>query len=298
VYQGCLHGVDRVAIKCITDDTAFSFLHIPSTNTSSRKSRSSRIEFEDATPENSDSEQGDAQVLRDTHLISSKDQIYKEVSVLKSCQSQHIVSFMGAVLLPKEVRLITELMPAGDLWTALGHGATSRKVTWYHGGIFIAMDVAAGLDYLHEKRRVIHLDLKSSNILLRDAERKAGRRGYDGMYQAKISDVGLSKILPMSCEYLSSLQAGGTWNWCAPEVILNYKCTSAADMYSYGVVLWEICTGEAPIRGCMRDVRVPEECPQEISDLIHACIDWNEHSPVRDRPKASKAYAIIESLLQ
>ena len=286
VYQGCLLGVEMVAIKCITDDSAFNILRIPSEKASSKKSESSKGPDE-MTPDMS--EQGDSN--------ASNGQIYKEISVLKSCRSQYIVSFLGAIIMPKEVRLITELMPAGDLWTALGHGIHSRKVTWYSGGIFIALDVAAGLAYLHEKKRVIHLDLKSSNILLRDSYRKIGNT-YHGMYQAKISDVGLSKILPMSREYLTSLQAGGTWNWCAPEVILNYKCTAGADMYSYGVVLWEICTGEIPIRGCMRDVRVPEECPQEISDLIHACIDWNEQSPAMERPKASKAYEIIESLLR
>ena len=76
--------------------------------------------------------------------------------------------------------------------------------------------------------RVIHMDLKSSNILLRDMQRfksssdstasnteasSAGASKYTGSYQAKISDVGLSKILPMSHEYLQSMEAGGTWSW-------------------------------------------------------------------------------------
>lgn len=48
---------------------------------------------------------------------------------------------------------------------------------------------------------------------------------------------------------------GGTVNWCAPETILGQPCTVQSDMFSYGVVLWELVTGEAPVRGSMRPVR-------------------------------------------
>lgn len=48
---------------------------------------------------------------------------------------------------------------------------------------------------------------------------------------------------------------GGTVNWCAPETILGQPCTVQSDMFSYGVVLWELATGEAPVRGSMRPVR-------------------------------------------
>lgn len=92
-------------------------------------------------------------------------------------------------------------------------------------GLKIAIDIAAGLAYLH-KRRVVHLDLKSSNILLTgDVEPKA-----------KISDVGIARIMPGSQEYITG-GAGGTWHWCSPEVILGQKCTAAADIWSFGVVL-------------------------------------------------------------
>ena len=164
--------------------------------------------------------------------------------------------------------------------------------------------LAAGLNYLHEKMRVIHMDLKSSNILLREAQR-SNSGSYTGSYLAKVSDVGLSKILPTSREYLSSAETGGTWNWCAPEVIMNTKCTSAADMFSYGVVLWEICTGEIPVRGQMREVRVPEECPQRVADLIHACLssDWSvseskeSGEPKTKRPTAAECIDILGSIL-
>ncbi len=96
---------------------------------------------------------------------------------------------------------------------------------------------------------------------------------------------------------------------CAPEVILNMKCSSSADMYSYGVLLWEICTGETPIRGRMRAPRIPEECPQEVADLIGGCLwsemnlnDTNSERPwhklnVARRPTASECFDMLSAML-
>jgi serine/threonine protein kinase len=193
---------------------------------------------------------------------SPSNQVLREIALLKACRSQHVVSFMGACFLDGEVQLVTELMPAGDLWNALRKG----QVSWSRCGRQIAMDVASGLSYLHS-RRVIHLDLKSSNILLRwcgGPDESKGTSSSQGTlesevssckYQAKVSDVGLARIVPESREYISSLGGAGTWNWCAPEVILSQKCTSAADMWSFGVILWELCTQEIPVRGRMRPVK-------------------------------------------
>lgn len=75
---------------------------------------------------------------------------------------------------------------------------------------------------------------------------------------------------------------GGTWPWAAPECILGQKCGPAADIYSLGVVLWEIVTGEVPVRGMMRDIKVEDECPAEVVKLISSC--W-EVDPA-DRPTA------------
>jgi serine/threonine protein kinase len=82
---------------------------------------------------------------------------------------------------------------------------------------------------------------------------------------------------------------GGTWAWSAPECILGLKWTSAADMYSFGVVLWELATGEIPIRGDMREVNVPEECPPEVAEIMHACWRFD----VSLRPTASEILEVI-----
>ena len=75
----------------------------------------------------------------------------------------------------------------------------------------------------------------------------------------------------------------------APEMLWGSKCTEKADIYSYGIVLYEICTQEKPIRGQLRDIRVPEECPEGIRSLILECL---ETRPSR-RPTAQQ---IVERL--
>ena len=61
----------------------------------------------------------------------------------------------------------------------------------------------------------------------------------------------------------------------SPEVLLGARCTSKSDVYSYGVVLWEIVTGQVPVRGQLRDVQVPGECPDEVRRLILDCLEQN-----------------------
>ena len=56
----------------------------------------------------------------------------------------------------------------------------------------------------------------------------------------------------------------GTWAWAAPEVLLGRRSTTQADIYSFGVMMWELITGESPVRGGARDVLVPVECPLVI----------------------------------
>ncbi|KAK9830820.1 hypothetical protein WJX74_008589 [Apatococcus lobatus] len=146
------------------------------------------------------------------------------------------------------------------------HGLPLDPLGWYGRGQDIALDVAKGLHHLHS-RNLIHLDLKSSNILLRQGT-------------AKIADVGFAKILSQSVH--SQQVIGGTWAWAAPEVLLGRHSTTQADIYSFGVVMWELVTGESPVRGKARDVLVPLECPAEIKLLLNECFDTDP----RKRPTA------------
>ncbi|BDA50369.1 probable leucine-rich repeat receptor-like protein kinase PEPR2 [Coccomyxa sp. Obi] len=202
----------------------------------------------------------------------------KEMSILRACRgSRYIIPFVGASLLPGNTILAMDYMDNGNLWDALPRiGRTGKHIfQWHQRGKRVAYEVALGLHFLHELR-VVHLDLKSSNVLI----------AADGT--AKIADVGLSAQL-QNASHLSSMTVAGTWAWVAPEVILAGKVTNKADMFSFGVLLWEIITVERPAwRGNLREIRVPEEAPQEIADLVERCTGQPE-----DRPSAAEAADII-----
>jgi len=182
--------------------------------------------------------------------------------LLKALRHRNVVQFLGAYINGPAgtAMLVTELMELGDLWRALPAVDPSgvRLFPWHRRGRQTMHDIAQGLHYLHS-RRVVHFDLKSANILL-------SRSGT-----AKLADIGMARVLNKS--YLSVVSSGlGTFAWSAPEVLAGRRCTEKADIYSFGVVLWEVCTGEAPVRGDMRPLRAPEDCPAEVVELYERCV--------------------------
>lgn len=210
-----------------------------------------------------------------------KDSFIREASLLKALRHKNVVQFLGASLDGPQstALLVTELMELGDLWRALSakDSTGDRIFSWYNRGAQCMIDVANGLHYLHTKR-VVHFDLKSANILL-------SRAGT-----AKLADIGMARVLNKS--YLSVISGLGTFAWSAPEVLAGKRCTEKADIYSWGVVLWEICTGEAPARGDMRPLQAPDDCPQRIVDLYEQCVAENPD----DRPSATQVLEILNSL--
>lgn len=184
----------------------------------------------------------------------------KEIDLLRRARHPNIVQYLGAVVHDQRIMLVTEFMSGGDLWTALSRNG--NQYNWHDRGKRVALDIAQALNYLHSNSTV-HFDLKSGNCLL----------SRDGT--AKLCDVGLARILKSSHYTRVGMEA--TWSWAAPEVILGQQCTTKADVFSFGVVLWEICTGEIPVRGQMRPVSVPDECPRDIKDLMWECTDGSPH---------------------
>ncbi|KAK9785595.1 hypothetical protein WJX73_001741 [Symbiochloris irregularis] len=162
--------------------------------------------------------------------------------------------FLGVCVQGSQLCLVMQHMSGGDLWSKLENDETG-EYQWYRKGRGIALDVAKGLVFLHSKR-IAHLDLKTPNILLSNSD------------EAKISDVGLGKLI--SGPGMIATQAGSFY-WASPEQLLGQATTTMSDMFSMGTVLWEICTGEQPRQRRLRQLRVPEEAPQAVADLIQRC---------------------------
>ncbi|GAB4824618.1 hypothetical protein Ancab_007491 [Ancistrocladus abbreviatus] len=182
----------------------------------------------------------------DAGVITSKalDEFHAEIAVLSKVRHRHLVSLFGYSTEGNEKLLVYEYMPKGDLSGHLFHwkNLNLEPLPWKRR-LVIALDVARGMEYLHSlaQHSFIHRDLKSSNILL------------DDEYRAKVSDFGLVKLAPDSKKSVLTRLAG-TFGYVAPEYAVTGKITTKADVFSYGVVLMELLTGQ---------MALDEERPQE-----------------------------------
>ncbi|KAL0418574.1 UNVERIFIED_CONTAM: Mitogen-activated protein kinase kinase kinase-A [Sesamum radiatum] len=170
-----------------------------------------------------------------------------------------------------------------------GAGGTLATVTEFMANGFldhrkkliIAMDAAFGMEYLHSKN-IVHFDLKCDNLLvnLRDPQRPI----------CKVGDFGLSRIKRNT---LVSGGVRGTLPWMAPE-LLNGSTTRVSekvDVFSFGITLWEILTGEEPyanmhcgaiIGGIVKNTLrppIPEQCDPEWRKLMEQC--WSAEPEAR-----------------
>ena len=157
----------------------------------------------------------------------------------------------------------------------------------------MALDIAKGMHFMHSlKPPLMHRDLKSLNLLL--SEKVEGPTDF---VNVKVTDFGLTRHLSEENNFRMTGQAG-TFHWMAPEVLENDSYSEKADVYSYGIVLWEILAREPPfasytpfqiISKVVQDherpplSKIPEDCPRELIVIMRAC--W-EQNPER-RPRFS-----------
>ena len=185
--------------------------------------------------------------------------------LLKNCRNQHIVQFYGASLAQEKIMLVTELMVGGDLFRALHGSPEGERYMWHQRGKFVLLDIIRGISYLHSRSQpIVHCDIKSPNILL-------SAKG-----NAKISDLGMSRVMLTDHVSKSGTDMLGTWNWAAPELLTAQVVTHKVDIFSFGIIMYEIITGELPLRGGLRRFRY--ECLASCTSWCLFC-SWqtNEH---------------------
>eukprot|EP00803_Ostreobium_quekettii_P007334 evm.model.scf_2083.2 EVM.evm.TU.scf_2083.2 scf_2083:17341-27167(-) len=190
-----------------------------------------------------------------------------EVRTLSQLHHRNIVQFYGACLEPGSMFFVTELMRGGDLYTAIRHHQETMR--WDRLGKKVALDVALGLNYLHsQKPPMMHRDLKSPNVLLSE----------EGV--AKIADVGMVKV---QVKELMSAQPVMTPLWAAPEVLRKESANIKADVWSYGILIWELVSQAditeyqslAMTRQMVSDkgklVELPRQCPRVARKIFNEC---------------------------
>ncbi|KAJ0231388.1 LRR receptor-like serine/threonine-protein kinase ERL2 [Hirschfeldia incana] len=159
-----------------------------------------------------------------------------ELETIGRIRHRNIVSLHGYALSPVGNLLFYDYMENGSLWDLL-HVGTSKKVKLdWETRLKIAVGAAQGLAYLHHDctPRIIHRDIKSSNILL------------DENFVAHLSDFGIAKSIPTSKTHASTYVLG-TIGYIDPEYARTSRLNEKSDIYSFGIVLLELLTGKKAV---------------------------------------------------
>ncbi|KAK7345606.1 hypothetical protein VNO77_16212 [Canavalia gladiata] len=171
-----------------------------------------------------------------SNSYQGKREFSNEVTLLSRIHHRNLVQLLGYCREEGNSMLIYEFMHNGTLkehlYGPLTHG---RSIDWIKR-LEIAEDAAKGIEYLHTGcvPAVIHRDLKSSNILL------------DKHMRAKVSDFGLSKLAVDGASHVSSI-VRGTVGYLDPEYYISQQLTDKSDIYSFGVILLELISGQEAI---------------------------------------------------
>jgi len=183
---------------------------------------------------------------------------------LKKLNHHNIIQFRGVCTQAPVFCIVMEYCPYGPLFNFLRNGKDkvppTRFVEW-------TKQIASGVKYLHD-HKIIHRDLKSPNVLI-------GRNEI-----LKISDFGTSRTWG---EQSTCMSFAGTVAWMAPEVIRNEPCNEKVDIWSFGVLLWELLTCEIPYQNVDSSaiiwgvgsnklyLPIPTTCPEGYKLLIKQC---------------------------
>ncbi|XP_025152857.1 uncharacterized protein LOC105191510 isoform X6 [Harpegnathos saltator] len=205
--------------------------------------------------------------------------VRQEAKLFWLLKHENIVQLEGVCIKMPNMCLVMEYARGGSLNRVLS-GRKIRPdvlVDW-------AIQIARGMDYLHNKAPIslIHRDLKSSNVLLSEPI-----ENDDLQYKTlKITDFGLAREVYKT----TRMSAAGTYAWMAPEVIKKSTFSKASDVWSYGVLLWELLTGEIPYKGIdtlaiaygvavnKLTLPIPSTCPQPWRYLMEECWASDSHA--------------------
>lgn len=147
----------------------------------------------------------------------------------------NVVLFLGACTKKPNLCLVLEYCTHRSLHHFLKNEDKHHiRITMSHVLRF-ALDIARGVYYLHRKQSIVQRDLKARNILV------------DESLNAKVADFGLSRVIDE--EEANKLTACGTPAWTAPEVVRMEQYTEKVDVYSFGIIMWELITRQEPYGG-------------------------------------------------
>lgn len=267
-------------------------------------------------------------MLRPGHSDSDVKDLIREMEVMKKVSGhRNIINLLGCITQGGQLQVIVEFAPYGNLRDFLRkHRPINRSDSYFHNcalpnirhnlpaslmnngesneyGVNLklisyatlvgyAHQIAEGMEYLIS-RGCIHRDLAARNVLVGDRE------------VMKIADFGLARDIEKSNYYTKTTEGILPIKWMAPETLMHQRYTHKSDVWSFGIVLWELLTlGATPypsisakelfekLRTSDYRMEKPDNCPSDIYHLMSWC--W-KRSP-RDRPTFSQVSAYLKTL--
>eukprot|EP01132_Coremiostelium_polycephalum_P000471 gene471-597_t len=219
------------------------------------------------------------QTLSESELKSFKN----EVEIMRQIFHPNVVLFLGACTKPGKVMIVSELMQS-DL-EKLIHSPDVEPPSLFQR-MKMASDASLGMNWLHGICNILHRDLKLANLMVIGKDKTV-----------KIGDFGFSQVIKSGSTLLDQKGPKGTALYMAPEVMMKQEFNEKADVYSFGLILYELATCEElfpeyseidPFYDaiCNKRLRptIPGFFPKSLANLIQRCWD---HDP-SNRPAFSE----------
>lgn len=225
-----------------------------------------------------------------------QESLRREVEIMKELNHPLLVNLLGVQMNGTGLRLITDFCKGGDLFSLL-HKQDDFELE-VDMQVKMLLDVAHAMEFLHSVTpKVIHRDLKSLNILLVNpilSQRDA--------VNVKVCDFGQARKLGA----VPGTANVGTQHWMAPEILMGAPYDHHADVYSFAMVMFEVCSQELPFEdlsavkvgitvanGGRPDMEaISPDCPAHLIYLMERC--WAQDPS--DRPEFTMVIGVLKKL--
>lgn len=233
--------------------------------------------------------------VNESASLRERIEFLNEASVMKSFSCHHVVKLLGVVSKGQPTLVVMELMANGDLKSYLrshrpdAEANDSRQPPTLKRMLQMAIEIADGMAYL-AAQKFVHRDLAARNCMVSEN------------LTVKIGDFGMTRDIYETDYYRKGGKGLLPVRWMAPESLKDGVFTSQSDVWSYGIVIWEMATlASQPYQGLSNEqvlkyvidggiMEKPENCPDRLYDLMRRCFHYN--------PKLRPTFVqLIENLL-